>query len=111
MKKLLLIGSCIAFLSTLRAQEFYSTASDGGTNGKGTISKFVTGANTLTAAFTFDYPDALTPQGSLMQASNGKLYGMTQSGGSNNVGVLFSFDPVTSTYTKLRDFINTSGGN
>ena len=42
--------------------------------------------------------------GSLIQASDGKLYGMTSHGGSNGYGVIFSFDPSTSTYTKLKDF-------
>ncbi len=45
-----------------------------------------------------------------MQASNGKLYGMTQVGGSSGAGVIFSFDPSSSTYKKLKDFDNTNGG-
>ena len=28
-----------------------------------------------------------------MQATDGKLYGMTTNGGSSDVGVIFSFDP------------------
>jgi len=44
-----------------------------------------------------------------MQASNGKLYGMTSSGGSNNSGVLFEFDPATGTYTKKLDFDGSNG--
>ena len=39
-----------------------------------------------------------------MQASDGKLYGMTSQGGSSGYGVIFSFDPSSSTYTKLKDF-------
>jgi uncharacterized repeat protein (TIGR03803 family) len=39
-----------------------------------------------------------------VQANNGKLYGTTVVGGSINRGVIFSFDPSTSTYTKLKDF-------
>ena len=50
-------------------------------------------------------------QGSLMLASDGKLYGMTSEGGSGNVGVIFSFDPSASTYTKLKDFDNTDGAS
>ena len=48
--------------------------------------------------------------GSLIQASDGKLYGMTLNGGSNGQGVIFSFDPSSLTYTKLKDFDNTNGG-
>jgi len=38
------------------------------------------------------------PLGSLMPASNGLLYGMTNQGGANNLGVIFSFDPANPTY-------------
>ena len=44
-----------------------------------------------------------------MQAVNGKLYGLTQAGGSNQAGVLYSFDPSSSTYTKLVDFDVANG--
>ena len=44
-----------------------------------------------------------------MQASDGKLYGMTTDGGSNGHGVIFSFDPSTSIYTKLKDFDGLNG--
>jgi uncharacterized repeat protein (TIGR03803 family) len=37
-----------------------------------------------------------------MQASDGKLYGMTYEGGGDGIGVIFSFDPSSSTYTVLR---------
>ncbi len=38
--------------------------------------------------------------GSLFEASNGKLYGMTSEGGVNNLGVLFEYGPATNIYTK-----------
>jgi uncharacterized repeat protein (TIGR03803 family) len=51
------------------------------------------------------------PRGSLMQASDGKLYGMTSEGGSTNQGVIFSFDPSSSTFTKLQDYTGANGAN
>jgi uncharacterized repeat protein (TIGR03803 family) len=49
--------------------------------------------------------------GSLLYARNRKLYGMTTMGGSMGRGVIFSFDPFTYTYKKLKDFDNTNGAN
>ena len=44
-------------------------------------------------------PMGYTFYGGLIQATNGKL-GMTNTGGANNLGVLFEYDLTTSTYTK-----------
>jgi len=57
----------------------------------------------------FDNTNGAWPYSNLMQASDGKLYGMTALGGSNGVGVIFSFDPSSSTYTKLQDFNGING--
>lgn len=44
------------------------------------------------------------PQGSLVAASNGKLYGMTYLGGKFDKGVLFEYDPLTFSISTLIDF-------
>ena len=79
--------------------------------GGGTIFSFDPLNSTYTKLKNFDGPDGAFPNGSLIQASDGKLYGMTTGGGNNNngYGVIFSFDPSTSTYTKLKDFDHTNG--
>ena len=59
----------------------------------------------------FDNTNGANPYGSLMQASDGKLYGMTTNGGSSTLGVIFSFDPSSSTYTKLKDYDGANGAN
>jgi uncharacterized repeat protein (TIGR03803 family) len=51
----------------------------------------------------FDNTNGASPSGIFMQASNGKLYGTTLSGGFSNSGVIFSYDPNTSAYKKLVD--------
>ena len=50
-----------------------------------------------------------TYPGNLMQASNGKFYGLTYNGGAYNLGVLFEFDPITETYVKKIDFSKEIG--
>ena len=105
MRKILFTVISFTFLSLLHAQVLYSTAFSGGANGGGTISKLDVATKTLTAAFSFDAPDLSSPDLiSLVQATNGKIYGITCTGGSHNVGGLFSFDPATGNYIKLKDF-------
>ena len=49
------------------------------------------------------------PAWSLLQASNGLLYGTTVLGSTNNPGVEFSYDISTNIFTKLTDFNDTIG--
>ena len=48
------------------------------------------------------------PYGTLMQASDGKLYGGTPQS-INSVGVIFQYDPTTFTYTKKIDMSFPNG--
>ncbi len=91
--------------------KLYGMTGFGGSGGYGVIFSFDPLTSTYTKLKDFDGTNGRNPYGSLLQASNGKLYGMTASGGSNNYGVIFSFDLSSSTYTKLVDFDNTNGAN
>jgi len=51
------------------------------------------------------------PRGSLLLATNGLLYGLTQQGGSNGTGVLFSFDIHTHQEKALVNFTGPNGAN
>ena len=115
MKKILLNIICfLAYIPITQAQNLYSTTQSGGNAGGGTLSKFEPTTNTLTVIKSFvsnDLTDGSSPEGTLLQAGNGKLYGMTQFGGSDGFGVIFSFDPLSSSYTKLKDFDGVNGGS
>src|SRR3954453_8841721 len=98
MKKLLLSNILLFTIAfSINAQTLYGTTSKGGNDGGGTINKFIPGTNNLTVAKSFESL-AATHFGSLIQASDGKLYGMTYQGGSMEYGVIFSFNPSSSTY-------------
>jgi uncharacterized repeat protein (TIGR03803 family) len=83
----------------------------GGSSSAGVIFSFDLISSTYTKLTDFDHTNGSHPSGSLMQASDGKLYGLTSEGGNISLGVIFSFDPSSSTYTKLKDFDYANGGN
>ena len=61
----------------------------GGANNFGTLFSFDPATNTQVKLIDFNTAQGTNPTGSLIQASNGKLYGMTYGGGSGNYGVIF----------------------
>ncbi len=97
--------------SLMRANDgkLYGLTALGGTNNSGTLFSYDMLTNTYTKKIDLNTVNGIDPQGSMMQASNGKLYGVTNNGGINNVGVLFEYDISTNTYTKKIDFSVADG--
>lgn len=96
-------------LST-EAQTLYGTTTNGGAQGVGTINKLMVATNDLKVVYSSENITAYSPQyTNLVQANNGKLYGMTSKGGASDVGIIFSYDPSSATFTKLKDFDSTIG--
>jgi uncharacterized repeat protein (TIGR03803 family) len=82
----------------------------GGTNDLGVIFEYDIATNTITKKVDFTGANGESPTGNLVQALNGKLYGMTERGGANTIGVLFEYDPATNIYAKKLDFNGTVNG-
>lgn len=90
----------------------WGLTSMGGSHGAGTLFSY----NTLSCNFNVEHEfgngmDGQSPRGSLIKANDGLLYGMTAYGGTSGSGQLydgdgnlFSFNPITGTYTDLHDF-------
>ena len=89
---------------------FYGMTEYGGANNRGCIFSFNTLNFAVTKLFDFDSINGSRPNGSLIQASDGFLYGITQYGGASNSGILFQFDITTNTYQKKFDFDDTLHG-
>ncbi len=87
----------------------YGMTYSGGNSNEGTIFSYDIASATFNSLYSFDGIGGASPYGSLMQASNGLLYGMTYQGGINDYGVIFSFDPVTSSYVDIYDFPDSTG--
>ncbi len=88
----------------------YGTTFLGGAHAYGVIFSYDPATHTYTDLLDFNNlnaPKGAKPYGSLIEV-NGLLYGMTTEGGASGFGVIFSYDPATSTYTDLLDFNNSS---
>ena len=91
--------------------KFYGMAEFGGTSNRGVIFEYDPATSTYTNKYNFDgTTNGANPHGSLL-VINSKFYGMTYYGGTSNRGVIFEYDPATSTYTKKYDFDVTNGAN
>ncbi len=82
----------------------YGTAMYDGLYGSGTVFSFDLLTGNFTKLADFDSINGKSPVDDLVLAPNGKLYGVTMFGGTDNGGVLFSFDPTANTIEKLIDF-------
>lgn len=96
--------------------KLYGMTTNGGNHvktdpkGYGVLFQYDPSANTITKKVDFDGAvNGSNPNGSLLLASNGNLYGVTNAGGANNMGVIFQFDPSAASYTKKMEFTQASG--
>jgi uncharacterized repeat protein (TIGR03803 family) len=84
--------------------KLYGLTSEGGIFNKGVLYELDTESGNVVKLFDFDGINGEYPDGVLVSAPNGRLYGTTPSGGADSTGVLFEFDPATGAFEKLLDF-------
>jgi len=87
---------------------FYGLTEQSGANGSGTVFK-ITPGGTLTTLYSFGttLTDGASPQGGLIQATDGNFYGTTRLGGVYGHGTIFSITPA-GTETPIYSFGTTS---
>ncbi|QOV88919.1 choice-of-anchor tandem repeat GloVer-containing protein [Humisphaera borealis] len=66
------------------------------------------GSTAVTPLVTFDGTNGTFPE-DIAIAPNGAIYGTTRSGGTNDKGTVYKFDPATNTFTTLVHFDGTNG--
>lgn len=89
-----------------RDGSLYSTTSNGGINGLGTVFR-ITPAGKLKVIYNFDGPHGQAPLGGLTLGTDGKFYGTTWYGGASGSGTIFSITP-SGTLTVLYSFMEFS---
>jgi uncharacterized repeat protein (TIGR03803 family) len=87
----------------------YGTTLNGGSNSSGTVYRLAPDASSYQVLYSFsNTPDGSYPQGQLLQASDGKLYGTTSGGGTNGDGTVFSMDLDGSGYRIVHSFAGST---
>jgi uncharacterized repeat protein (TIGR03803 family) len=88
---------------------FYGTTFSGGKKGYGTIFK-MNQKGMVTLLYSFQGPplDGKIPDGGLVQATDGNLYGSTSEGGTNGCGTLYQIS-TAGVYKLLYSFVQTTG--
>jgi uncharacterized repeat protein (TIGR03803 family) len=83
--------------------KLWGMTTDGGLEDKGVLFSYDTATSVFSKILDFTGPNGAQPEGSLLMASNGLLYGSTVTGGLYSGGIIFSVDPTTNIFTKLFD--------
>src|SRR5688572_20733474 len=111
---LLFFAFFIGFNSTLlKAQLLMGVTNWGGTGTGGTIYTMPYNASSYSNVynFTVDVPGANPYYVKPCNAPNGKIYGTTNTGGKYNLGVIWSYEPSSNTYTVMHNFNTADGTN
>lgn len=89
----------------------YGMTYQGGANSMGIIFKIMLNGNSFTKLLDFaGTTNGIGPYGSLVSEGN-YLYGMTQQGGTNNIGTVFKIMTNGNAYEKLIDFTVENGSS
>ncbi|MBK8550953.1 MAG: hypothetical protein IPL53_07795 [Ignavibacteria bacterium] len=84
---------------------FYGMTAEGGSGGKGTLYRMNTDGSDFAVLYSFLKETGHNGHGRLTLGSSGKtLFGITKSGGADDLGVIFSYDLPDSTYKVLHTF-------
>jgi len=87
----------------------YGTTKEGGKRGAGTVFSFDPAQSAFKKLHEFEFIDGADPSGSLIEASNKMLYGTTEHGGKNNLGVLYEIDPKAQMVKAMQEYDGTNG--
>ena len=81
-------------------------------NADGVVFEVATGTHTLSTLATLNnFPNGRAPFGGMVMDSQGNLFGTTEAGGLNGVGIVFEIAAGTHTFSSLATFASTNGAN
>ena len=90
--------------------KLYGVTKWGGYYQAGVLFSYDLSTSTYTRLHSFNPFAGADPNNTLVQAANGKLYGLCNDGGLHSNGALFSYDIQTDSFADLHDFDLAHGG-
>jgi uncharacterized repeat protein (TIGR03803 family) len=102
-------GVCTGMLMVHPNGQIYGLASNGGLNGAGTLFAYDTATKTLSKKADLADSSGSYPLGGLTLARNGKMYAVTNMGGSAGGGTLMEYDPSTNAISGKLSFTGANG--
>jgi uncharacterized repeat protein (TIGR03803 family) len=91
------------------SDKLYGTTLEGGTHNNGLIFSIHQTGHHYTPLTSLHNAIGDSPHSCFVVVNSNILYGTTESGGDHDGGVIFSFEPTTSTYTPLYSFHSSTG--
>jgi uncharacterized repeat protein (TIGR03803 family) len=91
-------------------KKLYGTTYQGGTFNSGVIFSYSVTDGVFTKHTDFNINVGILPSCNLLEEPDGKLYGLSNSGGKGMLGTIFRFDLNNSSNTVIYDFVNPDGG-
>ncbi len=90
-------------------KKLYGNCFAGGENDCGVIFEYDPANNTFTKKYDFVETEGKKPRTSMIQASNGRLYGVAEKGGISDWGTLFEYDIENDQYIVIHYFNSSDG--
>lgn len=100
----------VLFIGQRAGAQFMGITSRGGLSGLGVVYEYDPVRGTFAPTYHFESSNSgeSPARTQFLKASDGLLYAVA-SGGANDAGVVFSYDPVANSYNKEADFNNSTG--
>lgn len=89
--------------------KLFGMTTSGGANSSGVIFSYDITGTVFSIVHDFDFTSGFAPFGTLLDGSDGLLYGMAFGGGSTGYGVIFSLDPTNNNFTVIHTFDGING--
>ena len=114
MSKFIFIALFVIHSYNVFAQpELWSMTLGGGVHNAGTVFKTDINGSNYSVEYSFGvltYQAKFPQYTTLLEATYGLLYGVSSQGGTNDYGILFKYDPINDSLTKLLDFDGANKG-